>query len=75
MVHGDFKSFRHEHHFKPIDNGTFLIDIIEFESPYGIIGQLTNQLFLTSYLHQLLLHRNEVIKQYAESSKWKAILI
>ena len=75
MVHGDFKSFRHEHHFKSIDNGTFLIDIIEFESPYGIIGQLTNQLFLTSYLHQLLLHRNEVIKQYAESSKWKAILI
>jgi ligand-binding SRPBCC domain-containing protein len=75
MVHGDFKSFRHEHHFKPIDNGTFLIDIIEFESPYGIIGQLANQLFLTSYLHQLLLHRNEVIKQYAESSKWKAILI
>ena len=52
-----------------------IIDIIEFESPYGIIGQLTNQLFLTSYLHQLLLHRNEVIKQYDESSKWKAILI
>ena len=30
MVHGDFKSFRHEHYFKPINNGTFLIDVIEF---------------------------------------------
>lgn len=74
MVHGDFKSFRHEHYFKPINNGTFLIDVIEFESPYGVIGQLAEKLFLTSYLHKLLLHRNEVIKQYAETSKWKAIL-
>ena len=74
MVHGDFKSFRHEHYFKPINNGTFLIDVIEFESPYGVIGQLVEKLFLTSYLNKLLLHRNEVIKQYAETSKWKAIL-
>ncbi len=74
MVHGDFKSFRHEHYFKPINNGTFLIDVIEFETPYGVIGQLAEKLFLTSYLHKLLLYRNEVIKQYAETSKWKAIL-
>src|ERR1700754_4944066 len=22
MIKGDFKSFRHEHHFKPVENGT-----------------------------------------------------
>jgi ligand-binding SRPBCC domain-containing protein len=74
MVHGDFTSFRHEHYFKPINNGTFLIDVIEFKSPYGIIGQIAEKLFLTSYLHKLLINRNAVIKQYAETNKWKAIL-
>jgi ligand-binding SRPBCC domain-containing protein len=31
MQQGDFKSFRHEHHFKPMENGTIMIDLLEFE--------------------------------------------
>ncbi len=75
MVKGDFKSFHHEHHFKPTDNGTIMIDVVEFESPYGIAGELINHLYLKKYLEQLLVKRNEVIKEYAEGLKWKAILI
>ena len=46
MIKGDFKSFRHEHHFKAIDNGTIMIDHIDFESPYGLIGQLFNKYYV-----------------------------
>ncbi len=74
MMDGDFKSLRHEHHFKAIDNGTLLIDLFEFEAPYGQLGRLAGQLFLTRYLKNLLDHRNRVIKEYAESEKWKFIL-
>ena len=74
MVNGDFKSLRHEHHFKAIDNGTLLIDLFSFESPYGQLGHLANQIFLTRYLQNLLESRNKVIKEYAESEKWKFIL-
>jgi ligand-binding SRPBCC domain-containing protein len=74
MIQGDFKSFHHEHHFKATDNGTIMIDVVEFESPYGIIGKLVNQLYLKNYLEQLLLKRNEVIKEYAEGKKWVGIL-
>lgn len=74
MVQGDFKSARHEHHFKRIDNGTLLIDLFTFESPYGGLGRLANQLFLTRYMKSLLEMRNTVIKDYAESEKWKFIL-
>jgi len=74
MVDGDFKSLRHEHHFKAIDNGTLLIDLFEFETPYGQLGRLVNQLFLTRYLRNLLELRNSAIKEYAESEKWKFIL-
>jgi ligand-binding SRPBCC domain-containing protein len=74
MVQGDFKSLRHEHHFKQIGNGTLLIDLFTFESPYGGLGRLAERLFLTRYLKNLLEARNKVIKEYAESEKWKFIL-
>lgn len=74
MVNGDFKMLRHEHHFKRIDNGTLLIDLFHFETPYGGLGRLVNQLFLTRYMKGLLEIRNQQIKEYAESEKWKFIL-
>ena len=74
MIQGDFKSYKHEHHFKQVDNGALLIDLVEFESPYGILGNWANQLFLKRYLKKLLVKRNEVIKEYAETQKWKVIL-
>lgn len=75
MIKGDFKSFYHEHHFKAAENGTIVIDRVNFESPYGILGKIANSIFLTSYLEKLLTKRNAVIKDYAETQKWKAILI
>jgi ligand-binding SRPBCC domain-containing protein len=75
MQKGDFKSLRHEHHFKSIDNGTIMIDIMEFESPYGAAGKLFNAIYLKNYLQKFLLKRNAVIKEYAETQKWKAILL
>lgn len=74
MIDGDFKSLRHEHHFKAVDNGTIMIDQMQFETPYGVLGKWMNRFYLRSYLEKLLLHRNAVIKQYAETDKWKAVL-
>ena len=74
MVSGDFKSFLHEHHFKATDNGSIIIDMISFEAPYGLIGRLFSSLYLKNYLEKFLIHRNAVIKDYAESEKWNAIL-
>jgi len=74
MVEGDFKSLKHEHHFKRIDNGTLLIDLFHFESPFGWVGRTLNGIYLTRYMRTLLEQRNLVIKEYAESDKWKFIL-
>jgi ligand-binding SRPBCC domain-containing protein len=74
MMAGDFKSFLHHHYFKPIQNGTIMIDVLFFESPYGFLGRMANALFLKRYLKKILNKRNAVIKQYAETEKWKVIL-
>ncbi len=74
QLEGDFKMMRHEHHFKPCDNGTILIDLFSFESPYGFLGRWFNSLYLTKYMKRLLEQRNKTIKEYAESEKWKKML-
>ena len=74
MTQGDFKNFKHQHHFKETDNGTIMIDMINFESPYSILGKIVNKFYLKKYIETLLIKRNKVIKQYAETEKWKAIL-
>jgi ligand-binding SRPBCC domain-containing protein len=74
MQKSDFKSLKHEHHFKKIDNGTIMIDILNFESPYGIIGKWFNRIYLKNLLQKFIVQRNIVIKDYAETGKWKALL-
>jgi ligand-binding SRPBCC domain-containing protein len=74
MLKGAFKSFRHEHHFKANLSGTLMTDLFNFEAPLGILGQLANTLFLTKYMRRLLEERNRVLKEIAESERWKEIL-
>jgi ligand-binding SRPBCC domain-containing protein len=68
MVNGAFKSFRHEHRFTIERGQTVMRDVFEFESPLGFIGKLFNKLILTRYMTKLLLERNRVIKEAAESN-------
>jgi len=74
MVDGDFKSMVHKHHFKQVANGTVMIDLMDFESPWGGIGRLVNRFYLTRYMRELLEQRNRLIKEYAESEKWRLVL-
>ena len=74
QAEGDFKMMKHEHYFKPCDNGTIVIDLFHFETPYGMIGRWFNQLWLTQYLRRLIEQRNQLIKDYAENGKGRRLL-
>lgn len=74
MTKGDFSTFKHKHHFKEASNGTIMIDELEFEAPYGVFGKLLSKLYLTNYMKTLIEQRNRTIREYAESSKWEALL-
>ncbi|MCX6210026.1 MAG: SRPBCC family protein [Bacteroidetes bacterium] len=74
QVKGIFKSIYHEHIFEQVGNKTIMTDVFKFQSPFGILGQLFNQLVLTNYLCKLLVNRNNIIKDFAETDKWKLIL-
>ena len=75
QMQGDFKMMKHEHYFKPCENGTIMIDLFHFETPYGMLGRWFNALYLTNYMRRLLEQRNKTIQEYAESDKWRKLLI
>lgn len=75
QVDGDFKVMKHDHYFKPCQNGTIMIDLFHFESPYGHVGKWFNGLYFTRYMKKLLEQRNNIIKEFAENGKWKQLLV
>jgi ligand-binding SRPBCC domain-containing protein len=71
MTKGAFKWFCHQHLFLEENGKTLVVDIFEFESPYGFLGKMANRLFLKSYMERLLVERNKHLKEIAENGKWK----
>ena len=74
MVKGAFKKFTHNHIFLEKKGETEMLDVFDFESPFGWFGKIFNQLILEEYMTQLLIKRNQIIKEIAESGKWEEIL-
>ena len=74
QVTGDFASLKHEHYFKPVQNGTIMIDQFYFKMPYGTMGKWIDRLYMTGYMKKLLEQRNRYIKDVAETNKWKSFL-
>lgn len=74
MVSGAFSEFKHEHHFADLDGGTLMTDFFNYKSPLGILGKLADKVFLEKYMTDLLAERNRIVKEFAESDRWKQIL-
>ncbi|MEO1011337.1 MAG: SRPBCC family protein [Bacteroidota bacterium] len=75
MQKGAFNTFIHEHRFTNTDKGTLMTDVFMYTSPFGVLGILVDRLFLKNYVAHLLKRRNQIIKAFAESDKWKTLII
>lgn len=69
MIRGNFKTFKHQHIFVPTHLGTEMIDILEYETPYGILGRLFDTILLKKHLTSYLISRNQSIKLHLETKK------
>ena len=74
QVKGDLENFKHEHHFKPIENGTIIIDLVQYGMPRDLLGRIFGKLYFRKYMEELVHKRNELIRSYAETEKWRAVL-
>jgi ligand-binding SRPBCC domain-containing protein len=68
MVSGAFKRLDHDHYFESATGGrTFMKDVLDYTSPLGPLGRITDALVLERYMRSLLGERNAAIKRIAES--------
>ena len=70
MVKGAFRIFVHDHFFvgRP-DGSTIMREVVSFQSPFGVLGKLVDELVMKRYLSRLLAGRQRVVKAAAEGDR------
>ena len=64
---GPYKIWHHEHHFKQVENGIEMTDIVSYEVPFGILGKLAHPLIVKSKLNQIFDYRfKKVVEIFGE---------
>ena len=65
---------KHTHRFSRKGEGTTMVDIFEFTSPFGLLGKLADFLFLEKYMTHFLILRNMELKNIAEGDNWNSFI-
>ncbi|MES2774130.1 MAG: SRPBCC family protein [Bacteroidota bacterium] len=50
---GPYTMWHHQHHFKAIDGGTEMIDIVHYKLPLWFLGDIAHSLFVKKQLHNI----------------------
>lgn len=60
---GPYKIWHHEHHFKEVENGVEMTDIVSYELPFGIIGKSMHSLLVRKQLEKIFLYRFKAVDE------------
>lgn len=66
QVRGPFARFDHDHLFSRQEGTTIMVDVFDYDSPFGLLGKLADALFLHGYMSRFLRTRARAIKAKAE---------
>ena len=55
--HGPYKIWHHEHHFKSVEGGVEMTDIVSYLIPFGFLGRFTHWLFIRKQLESIFDYR------------------
>jgi uncharacterized protein (TIGR01777 family) len=61
QIKGPFKSWNHQHLFSKRENKCLMTDLVEYEIPFGILGNLLGGDFAKSNLERLFSYRHRVL--------------
>jgi len=59
---GPYKMWHHQHHFKVIDGGVEMIDIVNYVLPFGFVGKLFEPVLVKGKLEEIFNYREEKMK-------------
>jgi len=58
---GPYALWHHQHHFKTINGGVLMSDILNYAIPYGIIGRLANTVLVAEQVKKVFEFREKAV--------------
>jgi len=74
IADSNFHSAAHDYYFYDISEETVMVNHFYYKPKWGFIGELINILFLEKYITRIISKRNDLLREYAETEKWRKIL-
>jgi ligand-binding SRPBCC domain-containing protein len=66
---GPFRIWHHEHHFRPVEEGVVMTDIVSYDIGKSILGWLAGKLFVHKQIHRIFEHRFGVLAEHFSRPK------
>lgn len=60
---GPYALWHHQHHFKEIPGGVEMTDILHYAIPFGIIGRLTNNVYVGKKVKDIFDYRVKAVEE------------
>ena len=67
--YGPYSMWHHQHHFKAIDGGVEMTDIVHYKNPFWFLGDVANALFVRKQLRSIFAFRYQ--KTAEVFGEWK----
>jgi ligand-binding SRPBCC domain-containing protein len=61
--YGPYSMWHHQHHFKEIDGGVEMTDIVHYKNPLGFLGSLFNNILVKPKLDKIFNYRYKKIEE------------
>ena len=60
---GPYSIWHHEHHFKEVEGGVEMHDILSYHVPFGFIGSIADLLFVKNKVEEIFEYREKKIEE------------
>jgi ligand-binding SRPBCC domain-containing protein len=60
---GPYKIWHHQHILKSTTNGVLMTDIVSYQPPFGVIGNLANKIIIKQKLNEIFNYRTKAINK------------
>lgn len=60
---GPYNMWHHQHHFKEVDGGVEMMDIVHYGIPLGILGQIANSILVKKQLKGIFDYRAQAVEK------------
>ena len=62
QLSGPYAIWHHQHHFRPLNGGVEMTDIVNYKVPFGFLGRIVNWLFVEREVKDIFEYRNWVLE-------------